>query len=617
MRIREPTEALRAGRRALEGVEGCRIVEDFVWNEADSCWGLLLELRIEPDASLHGLPEKTRWYVLLQHDYPKGTISVMPASDGITVTFPHQAHNGPTKQRPWRSGRLCLDTPLTGVSRISDQSEPRGEEARLAWHTRRAIEWLELARRGELLAVGDDFELPDFDGSDKEACLIHAEDPERLSTWLGLEGAAGRVTISTLTQNGDRLHFARMFQTSDGRTVSTMEWGPGVHLERASATGGAWILLPSAPALDPWQAPQTWGELRAVTSKGGLDLDTLLATALRPLAGQAAPILLLGFPIPAVVGGAPVEVHWQPLRLPPVPRAMSKRRSARRRVDSRSVGMLAGFADHKRLRWGHSENWSPGRLGARGRLRPAARGRAAVLIGAGALGSLVAEMLVRGGVTRLTIFDADVLRAENLVRHTLGLSSIGESKASALARRLHDAAPHARIESHGVNLNWKSPPLGELFGEADLVVDCTASDDVLEILGASDSGCRRRWVSASVGFEGRRLYLFVSEGRSFPTLDFTERFAPWRRLEAQIAENGLFPRGGPGCWSPLFPAAYHDIMCMASLAIAELDALSDGLGFGPELIVFETISDPRGRISKVGRACAPTPVDVVVSRGDR
>src|SRR5688572_11153576 len=70
-----------------------------------------------------------------------------------------------------------------------------------------------------------------------------------------------------------------------------------------------------------------------------------------------------------------------------------------------------------------------------------------LLIGGGALGGMVADLLVRGGLRHLTILDNDDLEAGNLGRHVLGMDNLGKGKAHALARKLNLSSPHANVES--------------------------------------------------------------------------------------------------------------------------------------------------------------------------
>jgi hypothetical protein len=605
-RDREPTEDLRLGRRTLEEIEGWHLVEDLRWHEAESGWALLLELRRDDDLEHVDVPRTTRWYALLDHDYPRGRISVHPASvGGISVTFPHQDFNGPgSGGRPWRDGRLCLDEPIAALDRLHPALEPTPAADRLAWHVRRAGEWLAGALRGDLLQHGDAFELPDFDGDGRNGHLVHAEDEARQSIWSGCPVRAGLVQLHAVTLHEQRMVVASEFFADGGGVVANTRWGNGMRLEQATRMRGGWILLPAAPIVSPWQAPQTWGQLRACARAMEVDLDVLIEGALKPLAGAAAPILLVGFPIPAKVGGDAVEIHWQPLLMPAVPsRAQHRgRRSPQGAKRSAPVSLVASLwlRDDLSLRWGKSENWSPARLGARGRLRPQLRDRSVAIIGVGALGSVIAELLIRGGVSSLTIVDGERLAAGNLVRHTLGISDIADKKAKAVARRLLEASPHVVVKSFDACVPGDIEGLTALLGDVDVVVDCTADDGVLELLGRVDSGRDRRWISTSLGYGGRRLYVFDADGRRFPTDRFRGEIQHWIRGESMEIQERELPREGPGCWHPLFPARYDAIMMMAALAVNEIDARVPSEVELGRLRVIHAEFDEAGRLVKVG-----------------
>jgi sulfur-carrier protein adenylyltransferase/sulfurtransferase len=68
------------------------------------------------------------------------------------------------------------------------------------------------------------------------------------------------------------------------------------------------------------------------------------------------------------------------------------------------------------------------------------------VIGCGALGAVVATQLAQAGVSRLTLFDGDVLGIENTGRHILGSQYVGQNKAIALARDLQGRFCDATIK---------------------------------------------------------------------------------------------------------------------------------------------------------------------------
>lgn len=70
-----------------------------------------------------------------------------------------------------------------------------------------------------------------------------------------------------------------------------------------------------------------------------------------------------------------------------------------------------------------------------------------LLVGLGGVGGMTAELLVRGGIGKLTIVDADTIQPSNINRQLVATHShIGEPKAQVLAARLLDINPQLQLE---------------------------------------------------------------------------------------------------------------------------------------------------------------------------
>lgn len=70
-----------------------------------------------------------------------------------------------------------------------------------------------------------------------------------------------------------------------------------------------------------------------------------------------------------------------------------------------------------------------------------------LIVGVGGVGAYAAEMLVRAGVERLTIVDADVVSLTNINRQLVALhSTVGVAKVEILANRLHDINPNLQLK---------------------------------------------------------------------------------------------------------------------------------------------------------------------------
>ena len=93
-------------------------------------------------------------------------------------------------------------------------------------------------------------------------------------------------------------------------------------------------------------------------------------------------------------------------------------------------------------------------------------------IGAGGLGCPISLYLAAAGVGTIGLADVDVVSPSNLQRQVLfGVSSVGEDKVKAAARRLKDLNPDCRVIEHKVVVN--SQNVMDLIKDYDIVIDGT------------------------------------------------------------------------------------------------------------------------------------------------
>lgn len=114
-----------------------------------------------------------------------------------------------------------------------------------------------------------------------------------------------------------------------------------------------------------------------------------------------------------------------------------------------------------------------------------------LVVGVGGVGAYAAEMIVRSGVGRMTIADADKVSASNINRQLVALhSTIGREKCDILAERLKDINPE--LELNIVNRFIKDDETDALLDsdKFDYVVDAidTLSPKLALIKGALDRG---------------------------------------------------------------------------------------------------------------------------------
>jgi molybdopterin/thiamine biosynthesis adenylyltransferase len=200
------------------------------------------------------------------------------------------------------------------------------------------------------------------------------------------------------------------------------------------------------------------------------------------------------------------------------------------------------------------------------------------LLGCGAIGSVIAEHLARGGVRDLAFFDGETLELQNVARHTLAAPEVGQSKALALARRLSGIDSLACVRGFYATLPLYDRPrradreARSVFDAGSVYIDCTADDTVF------------RWVS-KLGREAGRLviHIFMNAHARMLTICTSGRHAPCVKVAKKLFDDvaaGRTPFGwdeyqaggeeiipGAGCWQATFPAKGADIAALVGAAI--------------------------------------------------
>ena len=573
----EPSARLRQGRRDLEGITGVKLLEDFVWYDGVRTWAIRVRLTREGPQSQY-VPRETDWYILAVDDYPWGKLKFCPAKrDSITATFHHQEYNRPyPDDRPWTTGDVCLNTTVNILGRHGTEDEPfnaGGRRGRMRWHAHRALEWLRLAASGELVKEGEPFEVPHFPGAVlADTTVVFAEDAASFEVWNAATMTYGFINLVPLAAKPS-IHAVTGFYTLPGQLVLEQRWAPGTVLETPPARG-VWLRISAPLANEPWQAPATWSELCRACRAGRVDLDRILMRLFRSIRDGQQHILLVGFPMPERIGGKHVRMHWQPIRLPVLAEGGVIRKGFRPGKESAPYYLdrsnaLAGTAE---LEWLNSENWSQTQLVSRGVLSDYLVNSHVLLLGGGAIGSVVAELLIRAGLRRLTIVDDELMQAGNLCRHTLTLPDVKTAKAESLALRLRGINPHAEVDF----VTDEFPPRGEsaeALTRCDVVIDCTADDAVIHHLGQFPWSGQKRFVSISLGHAARRLFCFFADAPAFPEEQFRRALSPWLQKDREEVGDAELPREGVGCWHPVFPARSDDVWMMASIAVKHLEEM--------------------------------------------
>ena len=519
-----------------------------------------------------------------------GLLKIFPAKEGgLTRTFPHQNYNSiGNSSVPWRNGDLCLSATVHLLGRQRIDPEPTSAGRRLRWHVERAIAWLRAAANRELLQPGDPFELPQFPLSTYDRFMVFNECPATLCEWNTVADRSGLVNLGLFREHPTG-YVVRGFSSTSLHQIVTPIWGSLLSGRMECEELGIWLLLEDIPVLEPWQAPMTWGELRDVCAVQGVDLNQLVQPLVSHIRDGKAHLALIGFPIPAIVGAPTTQIHWQAMEMPIVSFGSKKvdgfraNETGYRERDRRLV-----FQPDRLITWVDSQNWHQDQLATRGRLPTELSSLRIGILGAGAVGSALASLLVRAGAHDLVIVDSDQLEGGNLVRHTLGFLTVRESKATALAHELNRASPHANVSA----IDARFPDILAVdrsrFDGCGLIIDCTADDDVLYALEEFPWPEERIFCSVSLALRAQRLFCFLAHSSSFPRGTFERAMEPWFDKGRDEFASDELPWEGVGCWHPVFPARVDSIwMLVAGLVevLSEPKRLRNMTS--PELIVLE------------------------------
>lgn len=101
------------------------------------------------------------------------------------------------------------------------------------------------------------------------------------------------------------------------------------------------------------------------------------------------------------------------------------------------------------------------------------------IIGCGSGGSKDAEYLVKSGVGEIVLIDDDILKTENILRHSCLLPDLSVEKVYAVEDKLKKINPDIKIQTLRKNLDIIDTQTDKLMHGSDLIIVATASNEEL------------------------------------------------------------------------------------------------------------------------------------------
>lgn len=187
----------------------------------------------------------------------------------------------------------------------------------------------------------------------------------------------------------------------------------------------------------------------------------------------------------------------------------------------------------------------------------ALRDRRVAIVGIGALGSFIADMLVRAGVTDLTLVDGDTVMPGNLVRHLVGPDSVGKNKAKAVKDHLTQVhRRNIKVAARDTNLKDANQAFIDIESH-NLVVNATADFAVTALLHQAAAALETNIISAAIQNDGDTFRIDV-----LPPLN---GHAPLPASARPRATGAL--AYDAGCGSPISPTPPHAVIEAAAATV--------------------------------------------------
>jgi len=186
------------------------------------------------------------------------------------------------------------------------------------------------------------------------------------------------------------------------------------------------------------------------------------------------------------------------------------------------------------------------------------------VFGVGAIGSEVADCMAKAGTGRLILFDDQILKAHNAIRHLAGLEHIGELKVSTVAEILYNHNPFIIIGQ--MPLNLYDLDIGQHMEDDSISVSSVADDNVEGFVNQQLVIANRTafYVRALRGGKAARIFRVVpGKDACFNCLSL---YRKERKEFIEIPDDPAFPTLKNECNNPIRPASASDLKFIASFA---------------------------------------------------
>ncbi|MEH7889517.1 ThiF family adenylyltransferase [Elizabethkingia meningoseptica] len=380
-----------------------------------------------------------------------------------------------------------------------------------------------------------------------------------------VKGEFGTVSISPLGFGiyKEKILANRIVQmfSSKHNNIKRCQWS-NIYQANEPNFAGVYYFMETPPATHGKFIFENWIDLSGHLSSECLEwLREYQHEEIRTGTGKVLP-LFLGYKI------NDDDIHWQVaiMEIGKFPIAGIPERKAGIKTGRWSTGIVDG-----KIIWGLTRNISYKYFFGRGTFGENLVNKKILVIGVGAVGSMLATTLTRGGCKYIDLIDHDTKEYENVCRSEYMFSQGITNKVLELRKILSDISPFVNIEGgdsayieRGIKAFYNDKKynntIEEHFDQYDLIFDCTTDNDLMFVL-------------ESLNLEVDILNISITNhAKEMVCAFYPNMYRFVNNQFSNVLKNNVEDLYNPtGCWNPTFKASYNDINVLVQLALKHVN----------------------------------------------
>ncbi|MDR1197398.1 MAG: ThiF family adenylyltransferase [Prevotellaceae bacterium] len=349
------------------------------------------------------------------------------------------------------------------------------------------------------------------------------------------------------------------FYDINRKVLADVKWN--FQLKSFPISSGLFIFLKDAPSKNQRWIFDDWKEFEPLLPQDFLKFLHSVEKNAQKEKGKYLP-LFVGYNI------TNAEAHWQVIML-----EIGNFPIYGEKVNQQWLTMIVG---NRSIDWAITRNCSYKYFFGRGRLNEKLTNGKILIIGIGAIGSIVAKTLIRSGCTKVDFFDYDIKEPENVCRSEYSFFTGISNKTNDLINELCLISPFFEptnggyefseafdffLKSHLTDTTIKKE-IEKQLNEYDVIFDCSADNDLLYLL--SQLNISSTLLNFSISNHAKQ-FVCATEQNRYPFIN--------TQFNGRVLKFDIDELYNPtGCWNPTFKASYNDINALVQFAIKHINS---------------------------------------------